>query len=549
MKGGIGLGAIVSLLVVAGLTGLGCEDDQLIVGRCQTTSDCRPGQRCEQAGPSFHRCVSPDGSIDDAGGDGGDAGDAGIADVPMVGAGDAGADHPADTSADRAPFPCQTAAECVDPGRPFCVAGICVGCQAGDAGSCPLARAFCDNATGACVGCKAGGGDPACKARDPLKPVCAGSDRCVECVDKTQCKATDKGFCVAEACTGCQLAVAACTGTTPTCNPVTGTCVECVADAACKLPTAPFCVANQCVGCASAPSGQCAQLKPTTPACSATGACVECNTSADCTLDPARPICSATDHTCRACTADSECAARSHDDPGVCLDNRGGRCASASEVIYVADGATCGLLGSRETPLCSAQDAPALFAANRAVVVIRGTLAGFAWTLTGATPALTVVGKDTAVLAAGPKPGIKLEGPGDVLLRSLIVRGSDDVGVVATGGATLRLRDTLVKGNLGGGILLDGAHFEIRNTVVSDNGPGQTGATSWGGILAVAIPGALARLDNVSIRDNKQVGLACASPVVGTAVFAKNNIGTDVATTCNLTTCDPEGAACGAPPR
>jgi hypothetical protein len=296
-----------------------------------------------------------------------------------------------------------------------------------------------------------------------------------------------------------------------------------------------------------AAAGRCAAIKPSSPTCGPTGSCVECVASADCTLDPARPICNTNTHVCRACTADVECAARGPNDPGICLDNKGGRCATEAEVIVVADAAGCGPAGTRATPLCLAQDAPGLFTTNRTVVAIHGTVAGFAWTLTSDTPAITVVGKESAVIAGGAKSSIRLEGPADVTVRGVTVRSCDVVGVVATGGATLRLRDANIEGNRGGGILLDGAHFEIRNATLVDNGPGLTGATSWGGILALGITGTPARLDNVSIKNNKQVGLACAAAVMGSGIYAKNNAGgIDVQDTCALTTCDPESATCGA---
>ena len=564
--------ALRGLLFAGLVAAAACEDEQLIAGRCDDSNDCPADQRCEQMGRNFHRCISVDGSADDAGrGLDRPVGDL-TADVDVA-SGDTG--NQVDVPQDLAPMACTTMGDCKDPLRPFCQAGTCVGCQSPDAGSCSAPRLLCDPGTGACVECltnaqcpsaalpfcvarlcapcSSGGGDSACKLRDPAKPVCAISGRCAECSSNDQCKASpDKGFCVTETCVGCQQAgAAACSGATPVCNAASGTCMGCMVDADCKQDAAPFCLAGKCVGCAMVAAGKCAGLKPTKPACGASGACTECVSTLDCTLDPTRPICNTVSSTCRPCKADSECAARGPNDPGICLDQKNGACATLPEVIVVSNTPGCGTtVGSKDMPLCLAQDAAALFAESRSVVALHGTLDGLAWTLTPTTPALTVVGKDTAVIAGGIKSGIRLEGPGDVLVRGVTVRGSDTVGVVATGGATLRLRDTTIESNHGGGILLDGAHFDLRNTTVSDNGPGLTGATSWGGILAVAITGVPARLDNVSIKNNKQVGLACASGIMGSAIYAKGNLGgIDVQDTCAITTCDPESASCGAVPK
>jgi hypothetical protein len=47
-----------------------------------------------------------------------------------------------------------------------------------------------------------------------------------------------------------------------------------------------------------------------------------------------------------------------------------------------------------------------------------------------------------------------------------------------------------VTNNPGGGILLNGAAFDIKNTTVTGNGPATFGgATAWGGILVKTFPG------------------------------------------------------------
>jgi hypothetical protein len=102
----------------------------------------------------------------------------------------------------------------------------------------------------------------------------------------------------------------------------------------------------------------------------------------------------------------------------------------------------------------------------------------------------------------------------------------------------------------GGGILLDGAAFEIDNTTITNNGPGQQGATPWGGILVNSLPASgPANLDLVTIQNNNQIGLTCSGSISGVGVFASGDSGgVDVSQTCNVALCSPLGPACGAPP-
>ncbi|HEY0713688.1 MAG TPA: right-handed parallel beta-helix repeat-containing protein [Polyangia bacterium] len=526
------LTSAIAFMLVTGL--VGCSDE-LRPGFCESNGDCPSGQRCELgANPSFHRCVAIDAANTDAG-----------ADRPTGASGDGGRADGTDGS--RPCSPATAANDCSDPNRPFCQAGVCVGCQSPDAGTCPGARGTCDVTTGACVecvtaeqcttagqpicldrqcrSCAALGGDMGCEMRDPERPICiVSSGRCGECTSNAQCAGkAARPFCSGDRCVGCQNAGPnACTGTTPACNAASGQCAECVADADCKTATAPFCSNNKCVPCGMLPAGRCAARDPALPACAASGACVACTTSADC-KEPSRPICNTADNTCRTCAADSECAARNGADPGVCLDHLGGRCATEAETIFVAKTGTCATTGGSKTmPLCAAQDATKLVTANRSVVVVRGTVAGFTWTLAGLPP-VTLVGQQQAVVAGGLEAGLRLSGGGDVFARGLTVRGSEGGGVVVTAGATLRLRDSVIDSNAGGGLLLDGARFEIRNTLISNNGPATVGTTLWGGALIATLPAA--------------------------GVHAKDHGGIDVSPTCGgITPCDPEGAACGATP-
>ena len=106
-----------------------------------------------------------------------------------------------------------------------------------------------------------------------------------------------------------------------------------------------------------------------------------------------------------------------------------------------------------------------------------------------------------------------------------------------------------MNGNSGGGILVDGAAFVIKNTTVTNNGPGTTGAIVWGGVLvnnpAAAGP---AQIQNTTVQGNNAVGISCSSAIQGSGVLATANTSVDIGPACGFTSCVTAGAACGASP-
>jgi hypothetical protein len=335
-----------------------------------------------------------------------------------------------------------------------------------------------------------------------------------------------------------------CPSERPTC--LGGKCVECIQPSECKDPTRAFCVGNMCTGCGGAGAGAC--TAPAKICDSDSGRCLECKTSADCTMDSTKPICAA--GKCGPCSTDGDCASRQGPNPGVCMAHQDGRCATDGETIYVQAGGACAAgTGSAALPLCDPQDAEAILALGlRRLVVVRGAVPGFSWTLSG--PQVSVVGQMGATVAGGANVGLRVNG-GDLYGRGFSVTGGvgvNAVGVIAQANSTLRLDTVTVTANQGGGILLDGARFEIRKTTIVGNGPGQTGAVSWGGILVQSSPpGGLAHIENVTVKDNKAPGLTCTAAIQGSGVLAQGNSTIDIAPTCMVTACSPAGPTCGAP--
>jgi hypothetical protein len=273
-----------------------------------------------------------------------------------------------------------------------------------------------------------------------------------------------------------------------------------------------------------------------------------------------KPICDAETNACVPCTADEQCVASG---PSVCMSHVDGHCATDAETIYVGSSgtATCSdsaqSAGTARVPYCTAQSGVlAARMKGKSLVVMSGALVGGFSGITLSSP-LTVVGKNAVITPEASSDGISITS-GELYLRGVKMVGSAagktriGINAQATAGATLvlRLDGCAVTDNPGGGILLDGAGFDIRNTVISGNGPGQTaGGAIIGGILidSLAASGP-ANLTRVSITDNVPVGLSCAASIQGSGVLASGNTVIDILDSCDILPCSPAGATCGAQP-
>lgn len=250
-----------------------------------------------------------------------------------------------------------------------------------------------------------------------------------------------------------------------------------------------------CVGCLE--RTDCTD--PASPACDkSTKTCVECLATTTPALDPdckdgKKPICQA--QKCRACKTDTECP-----DPGICMPD--GHCAAAAAVVFVENKAGgCGASpdGTSAMPYCLPTDGANAMTSVRNVLVIRGPVDG-KLTLSTSSFAPVVVGKkvgsEEPTITAGAGPGVTVSS-GDVLIRDVAVIGGSSMsmtkgivvsgsstklqlvnvtvalgtglGVQAGGGATLSMDRCVVQKNSEGGIQINGATYDIRNTGVSGN--------------------------------------------------------------------------------
>jgi hypothetical protein len=289
----------------------------------------------------------------------------------------------------------------------------------------------------------------------------------------------------------------------------------------------------------------------TTPFCGSSGACVGCRTSGDCPVSTS-PICDPTTNTCVPCTNDAQCVAKlGSPDPGVCMFHQDGHCALSSETVYVQSKTGCVTsastsAGTVDMPFCRL-DAALASASTKSLILIRGSISGSATASNG--PPISIIGQSAAILPDTGVPGLLVTGTA-VYARALKIAGGDNIGIVVNTGGSIRLDGVTVDSMAKGGILVDAtaATFDIRNTTVTNNGPGQQGATPWGGILLLSAPdGGASSLDLVTIENNKWTGLVCLGTISGTGVLASGNTSGDIAPACGITSCTASGATCGAP--
>lgn len=295
-----------------------------------------------------------------------------------------------------------------------------------------------------------------------------------------------------------------------------------------------------------------------TPVC-LNSSCVECATSADCTAAATKPICDPTSHTCVACTADAQCVAKlgTTGNPGICRSEVDGHCATDAETVYVQNATGCmttyvlnGGGGTATVPYCSMEPVVGAAGQTKTLVVIRGTVAAADWTFQRApgAPATTFVGQQSALIASATTPGFNMDS-GTVYARGLKFSSSASICIEATGG-TLNLGNVAVDSCAKGGVLLNGAAFDVEDTTVMGNGPGTfMGLTTWGGILINNPPSAgPTKLNLVTVENNTGGGVACSTSIAGTSgVLVSGSLqGVDVNASCGFSSCGSASTTCGA---
>jgi hypothetical protein len=346
----------------------------------------------------------------------------------------------------------------------------------------------------------------------------------------------------------------------------------CVNNNGCSDPNKPVCQTDGgvCVGCLA--NSDCTTMGAR--ACDTTmNKCVECVVDGDCT-SPTRPVCD--NQVCRGCKVDSECASIG---PGVCMFHLDSRCATDAETVYVAPSdSNCSdsaaNAGSSKVPFCSSQaavdataqpapppqadagtaddggadggsasDAGTVPASPRALVVMRGGSLT-EWSFNVADRTLTVVGQASATVSPGGHVGVHVSA-GTVYVRSLRVTGGGTAqpGVAADGGE-LHLDRCSIDNNGAGGIQIDGAGYEITNSIVAANGVGTfpAGPVLWSGVLLGAVPaGKPSTFLNNTVVGNSEPGVICTTGnshnVAGSILFGNAQTTTNPTVGCNYAAC------------
>jgi hypothetical protein len=243
-----------------------------------------------------------------------------------------------------------------------------------------------------------------------------------------------------------------------------------------------------------------------------THTCVECTASPQCPTP--KPFCRS--QTCDLCMKDSEC-----DGPNVCLNN--GQCAPDSDVVYVqrTNAACTGGNGTAAQPYCRSQDAVKDLSSKSIVVILPSpslAVGGFnisADTLASPKGPILIVGQPDASISAGGSDfaGVHVSGSFDVTVRDLKIANGTVTGIAADMGATVHVTRCVIEGNAGG-VLIDGAGYEITNTIIAANSSVPTsGCGPWAGacIKGTVPTGAPAVFLNNTVASNNGPGVTCES--------------------------------------
>lgn len=282
-----------------------------------------------------------------------------------------------------------------------------------------------------------------------------------------------------------------------------------------------------------------------TPVCDTAGSkiCVQCVASTDCTTVVTAPVCTTMTHTCGGCRAHSECLS------DACMPD--GSCAQMGDVAYV-DTVTGTAGGCSRTNPCSKvsqgiatlKKVIKLTGANDESVAIDDRASGV--TILGGPGAqllrnngliLDVKGTSNVTVVdviIGPNmnfytTGVSLAAAstGSIELRRVRVQNNNSGGVRIQDGA-LRMFDSTVYGNLGGGVSVSptALTYVLRNNFLIGNGK-STGvnpnASQAGGALLEPNVGGTFEYNTVALNASsgiKAPGVQCD----GTSNMAANNI-------------------------
>jgi hypothetical protein len=244
--------------------------------------------------------------------------------------------------------------------------------------------------------------------------------------------------------------------------------------------TTPICSRTEgtCQACSA--DNECSASGSDAPFCAADGRCGACAKDVDC-ADPMRPLCDAQTLTCRGCNAHSECAST------VC-DIAASACVDPSEIVYVEREGSFGPdCGTQELPCASPDDAVMKVTSERSYMRLTGT---FSSRLTLSATRIRVIGEgatlDLTPVDFDPIAGITVNMDAQVLIDGLRVANLSVAGGISCESSQLTLRRVTVDGNEGEGVSASNCALiieESRITGNSERGVAASGAV--GGNLVI----------------------------------------------------------------
>ncbi len=261
----------------------------------------------------------------------------------------------------------------------------------------------------------------------------------------------------------------------------------------------PYCLNGACFPCGGI---KCEDISPAQPLCDeATGLC------AACLCDESSPVCDPEAHTCSGCTSHKDC-------PSSACDMWTGACFPGDDTLWVDGGGGCDDKGPGDeaTPLCSlgvaferiaaaapghqavrvrpgsySVQSPLRAPAAHVVALVHASDGVGAVTInTASSPALAVDPDGALIVDAVQVPTSGADGltcaMGKAWLDRLSVSEATMHGIAAEG-CELRVRRSVLAGNVLAGANLKGGSLALENSYVSKNGNSQTGE---GGIYLAA---------------------------------------------------------------
>ena len=255
--------------------------------------------------------------------------------------------------------------------------------------------------------------------------------------------------------------------------------VACTDSSGCS-GTTPICSASEgtCQACSA--DDECAARGPDAPFCAADGRCGACVEDVDC-VDPTAPVCDAQTLTCRGCNAHGECAST------VC-DIAASACVDPGQIVYVADNGSFGTdCGAQDVPCASLDDAVMKVTFDRSYLRLTGMFSSrltlpagrFRVIGEGATLNLTTIDFDTTA-------GITVSPDAQVLIDGLRVTNLSVAGGISCESAELTLRRVTVDSNEGSGVSASNCPLIIEESrIIGNSEIGVVASGAVGGNLVI----------------------------------------------------------------